>query len=84
MFALSSVEDFSTINLKVDPEQGVELREKYTAVKPGYHMNKKHWVTVTLDGSIGDKMVLQWIDNSYDLVVSALPKGQKTALKSIR
>lgn len=83
MFALSGVEDFSTINLKVDPEVGVELREKYTAVKPGYHMNKKHWITIMLDGSISDKLIFQWIDNSYNLVVSALPKTLQISLKSL-
>ena len=83
MFALSGVEDFSTINLKVDPEVGVELREKYTAVKPGYHMNKKHWITITLDGSISDKLIFQWIDNSYNLVISNLTKSQQSALKSM-
>jgi predicted DNA-binding protein (MmcQ/YjbR family) len=83
MFALSSVEDFSSVNLKVDPEEGIELREKYDAVKPGYHMNKKHWITVSMDGSVPDKLVYQWIENSYQLVVSALTKRQKAALETI-
>jgi len=83
MFALSSIEDFSSINLKVDPEEGIELREKYDAVKPGYHMNKKHWITVSMDGSIPDKQVYQWIENSYQLVVSALTKRQKAALEAM-
>jgi predicted DNA-binding protein (MmcQ/YjbR family) len=83
MFALTNVEDFSSINLKADPEMAVELREKYPSVKPGYHMNKKHWITVMMDGSIPDKMVSQWIENSYQLVVSALTKSQKVALESM-
>jgi predicted DNA-binding protein (MmcQ/YjbR family) len=71
------------VNLKVDPEIGVELREKYEAVTPGYHMNKKHWITVLTDGSIPDKLLLQWVDHSYQLVVSTLTKKQQTALKEL-
>jgi len=83
MFALTGIEDFSSINLKVDPEIGAELREQYPSVKPGYHMNKKHWITVLIDGSIPDKLILQWTDNSYQLVVSALTKSQKAALDAM-
>jgi len=83
MFALTDVDDFSSINLKVDPERGVELREKYDAVKPGYHMNKKHWITVLMDGSVPDKLILQWILNSYAMVASSLTKSQKLALESL-
>jgi predicted DNA-binding protein (MmcQ/YjbR family) len=59
------------------------LRERYTAVQPGYHMNKKHWITVIMDGSISDKLLRQWIDDSYDLVASGLTKSQKQALESM-
>lgn len=83
MFALTDLESFESINLKVDPETGEELREKYASVQPGYHMNKKHWITVLIDGSIPDKKVLEWVDNSYQLVVSALTKSQKSALESM-
>jgi predicted DNA-binding protein (MmcQ/YjbR family) len=83
MFALTDLEKFESINLKVDPEVGEELREKYSSVQPGYHMNKKHWVTVLMDGSISDKLIRQWTDSSYDLVVSGLTKSQKSALESI-
>ena len=55
MFALAGIEHFESVNLKVDPEKGVELRERYAAVQPGYHMNKKHWITVLIDGSIPDQ-----------------------------
>jgi predicted DNA-binding protein (MmcQ/YjbR family) len=74
------VEDFTSINLKVQPEVGVELREKYPAVQPGYHMNKKHWITVMIDGSLPDKLICNWIDNSYFLVAAGLPKNQKKQL----
>ncbi len=77
MFALTDVTTFQSVNLKCEPEVAVELREKYDAVLPGYHMNKKHWNTVLMDGSLSDKLVLSWIDSSYYLVASALPKVQK-------
>jgi len=83
MFALADVELFESINLKVDPEQGVALREKYTAVQPGYHMNKKHWITVLMDGSVPDKLVREWIDDSYQLVVSGLTKKQQAEWQSL-
>ena len=83
MFALAGIEHFESVNLKVDPEKGVELREQYTAVQPGYHMNKKHWITVLIDGSIPDRLLKQWIDNSYDLVTSRLTKMEKRALESM-
>jgi predicted DNA-binding protein (MmcQ/YjbR family) len=80
MFALAPIEDFESINLKVDPAEGVERRDAYAAVIPGYHMNKKHWVTVLMDGSIPDKLLRQWIDESYRLVASKLTKSEKSAL----
>jgi predicted DNA-binding protein (MmcQ/YjbR family) len=83
MFALTDLESFESVNLKVDPEVGEELREKYACVQRGYHMNKKHWITVLMDGSIPDKMVLKWVDNSYELVASGLTKSQKSALESM-
>jgi predicted DNA-binding protein (MmcQ/YjbR family) len=83
MFALTGVESFESINLKVDPEEGVELREKYSSVLPGYHMNKKHWITVLMDGSLPDKLICQWIDNSYELVSASLPKRDREMLKNL-
>ena len=83
MFALTDVQGFSSVNLKCDPEEGVELREKYAAVLPGYHMNKKHWITVLMDGSIADKQLKQWIDRSYDLVAATLPRAQKQQLNEL-
>ena len=74
MFALTNIDLFESINLKCEPEQAIDLRERYAAVLPGYHMNKKHWNTVVMDQSIPDKLVKQWIRNSYDLVVSKLSK----------
>jgi predicted DNA-binding protein (MmcQ/YjbR family) len=82
MFALTGIE-FNSINLKADPEVAMELRERYSAVQPGYHMNKRHWNTIILDGSVPDKMLRQWVDNSYDLVAAGLTKTQKRALDSM-
>jgi predicted DNA-binding protein (MmcQ/YjbR family) len=73
MFALTNVDFFESINLKCDPELAVELREKYHAVIPGYHMNKKHWNTVNIDGTLSDQLIREWIDHSYNQVVQKLP-----------
>lgn len=83
MFALADVTLFTGINLKVDPEMGVELRERYSEVTPAYHMNKKHWISVETTGSVTDKLLREWIANSYNLVVRGLTKTQKQALESM-
>lgn len=80
MFALSSLENFETVNLKCDPEEAVELRERYEGVTPGYHMNKKHWNTVDVHSGIPNKLLLEWIRKSYDLVVASLPKKEREKL----
>jgi predicted DNA-binding protein (MmcQ/YjbR family) len=69
IFVLANLEGDLTVNLKCDPSLALELRERYSSVIPGYHMNKKHWNTVLIDGSIPDKEILKWIDHSYDLVI---------------
>jgi predicted DNA-binding protein (MmcQ/YjbR family) len=61
-------------NVKCDPEKIVELRERYDAVRPGYHMNKNHWNTVIVDGSISDSILREMIDESYMLIINSLPK----------
>ena len=80
MFALTGIEQFKSINLKCDPERAIELREEYAGILPGYHMSKKHWNTVMMDGSVPMKLIKQMIDDSYDLVVSSLPKRERAAL----
>ncbi|MGE0930678.1 MmcQ/YjbR family DNA-binding protein [Peijinzhouia sedimentorum] len=80
MFALADVDLFESINLKCDPERAVELREQYPAVQPGYHMNKAHWNTISMDGSLSDQMLCELIDHSYDLIVASLPKKLKQEL----
>ena len=81
IFALMDTEGRpTTINLKCDPELAVQLREEFAAVVPGYHMNKTHWNTVTLDGSIRSSDVQAWIDHSYELVKKSLPKAVREQL----
>ncbi len=82
MFALVALaESPLRINLKCDPELALHLREFYKAIQPGYHMNKKHWNTVTLDNSIPYEEILTMIDDSYDLVVKGLKKSDKGKLE---
>jgi predicted DNA-binding protein (MmcQ/YjbR family) len=69
IFAMANLEGDLEINLKCDPTYALELREKYAAVCPGYHMNKKHWNTILVDGSVPDKEILSWVDHSYNLVL---------------
>ncbi len=80
MFALTDLEEDFSINLKCDPEKAIELREKYPTVLPGYHMNKKHWNTIIIDGSVPDNLLYSWIDDSYQLIVEKLPKKVKDNL----
>jgi predicted DNA-binding protein (MmcQ/YjbR family) len=68
IFALVNLNGELSINLKCDPVTAIELRERYSAVTPGYHMNKQHWNTILLDGSVPDKDIQTWIDHSYDLI----------------
>ena len=82
IFLLASLESYPLqINLKCDPEKAIELREEYDAVQPGYHMNKKHWNTVVLDGSVPAVKIRDWIDDSYNLVSAGLKRSD---LKKLR
>lgn len=81
MFALVPWEDPApSISLKCDPGEALFLRDIYPAVQPGYHLNKRHWNTITLDGSVPEPELLRLIDDSYRLVVQGLPKGEREAL----
>ena len=68
-------------NAKCDPEEAEELRERYPSVQPGYHMNKKHWNTITVDGSVSSALLKKWIDDSYELVVKSLPVKVRETLQ---
>ncbi len=80
MFALTDLVDALSVNLKCDPEKAIALREQYPCVIPGYHMNKQHWNTVIIDGSLNDTLIKEWITHSYELVVKSLTKKQQQEL----
>jgi len=81
MFALVMLSgEPGSVNLKCDPEWAIELRELHEAVRPGYHMNKRHWNTVELDGTIDDEDVREMVEHSYELVVRALPRRERDLL----
>jgi predicted DNA-binding protein (MmcQ/YjbR family) len=83
IFLLASLESVPLqINLKCDPEKAIELREEYEAVQSGYHMNKTHWNTITLDRTVPANKILEWIDHSYNLVMSGLKKSDLKGLKN--
>lgn len=77
MFALVNLDGDLNINLKCDPEKAIELRESFNSIKPGYHMNKVHWNSVYIDGTIPSNLIRQWICESYSLVFSSLPKKSR-------
>ena len=85
MFALASLTNtWFSCNLKCNPERSLELREEYESIIPGYHMNKKHWNTVSYEFSdLPEKLITELIDHSYDLVVSSLTKKLKEDLKNL-
>ncbi len=81
MFALAALNQIpTTVNLKCDPDLALELRDRYEQVRPGYHMNKKHWNTVELDSGIPEAELRKMIDHSYELVVKSLPKKTRVKL----
>ncbi len=80
MFLLTDLEGDFSINLKCDPEKAMELREQYDAVIPGYHMHKRYWNTVIIDGSVPDSILKEWIDHSYNEVVKSLPMSKRKLL----
>jgi predicted DNA-binding protein (MmcQ/YjbR family) len=69
-----------SVSLKCEPALAVELRARYPAVTPGYHLNKQHWNTVALDGSIPERILVDMVEDSYDLIVSRLPRARRVAL----
>jgi predicted DNA-binding protein (MmcQ/YjbR family) len=81
IFALSRLDgDPLRVSLKCDPPLAEELRAAYPAITPGYHLNKRHWNTVVIDGSLPEPMIADLIEDSYDLVVSRLPRARRRAL----
>ncbi len=81
IFLLTSVDSHPlSFNAKCDPERAVDLRGRYDSIRPGYHMNKQHWNTITIDGSVPKKLIIELIDHSYELIKNSLPKKQRDTL----
>ena len=81
MFALAVLDEMpTTANLKCNPDLALDLRDRYEQVRPGYHMNKKHWNTVEIDTGIPDAELRKMIDHSYELVVKSLPRKAREKL----
>ena len=68
-------------SVKCDPEKVIELRERYDCVQPGYHLNKKHWNTIYVDGTVSNSLLQEWINDSYDLIVNSLPAKARDLVK---
>ena len=87
MFALTSLKDWEngtpSLNLKCDPESALELREKFEGINPGYHSNKKHWNTITINADVPDKKILHLINHSYELIFSKLTIKIKNEINNI-
>ncbi|WP_372752366.1 MmcQ/YjbR family DNA-binding protein [Labilibaculum sp.] len=83
MFLLTNITGELRMNVKCEPEKAIELRETYLSVLPGYHMNKKYWNTVVIDGSISDKQLEEWINDSYDEVVKKMSKKKQNELGNL-
>jgi predicted DNA-binding protein (MmcQ/YjbR family) len=83
MFAITDTEDDFNIALKCDPERAIELRERYPAIQPGWHLNKQHWNTILIDDSLSDTLLIELIDHSYDLIRDKLTKKLKTELAEL-
>jgi predicted DNA-binding protein (MmcQ/YjbR family) len=85
MFALAALNELPpTVNLKCDPDLALDLRDRYEQVRPGYHMNKKHWNTVEIEGGISVVELRRMIDHSYELVVERLPKAARANQRRVR
>src|SRR5215469_7129953 len=83
IFLLADLAEGNSFNVKCDPDLAVELRERHEEVKPGYHMNKRHWNTVRMDGGLKTKEIREMIDHSYGIVVAAWPKKVREGLGGV-
>lgn len=82
MFAATGLDVFEFINLKCDPERAEELREQHDSIRPGYHMNKKHWNSVYPEA--GEKLIRELVDHSYELVAKSLSKADRNQLEALQ
>jgi predicted DNA-binding protein (MmcQ/YjbR family) len=80
IFALTDLQTFASISLKCEPELAAELRERHDYVRPGFHLNKKHWNTVHIGTGATETQLRQWITHSYQLIVAALPKAVRAEI----
>ncbi len=83
MFALTDLDNEFMISLKCNPEKAVELREKYEFVVPARHFNKKHWNTIIINDSISNNFIKEWVDHSYESVISKMTKKQQRILSEL-
>lgn len=83
MFALVGLRDYQFVNLKCDPDKALELRASHDAVRPGYHMNKKHWNSVYVHELPDSELLLDLIQHSYDLILASLPKKTRFEIESL-
>lgn len=83
IFVLINLDIDPSMNLKCDPDRAIDLREANPAIIPGYHMNKKHWNTIVLDGSLSKRLILEMIDHSYELVFQSLPGKLRLEIEQI-
>ena len=83
MFCLVDIEEFEYCNLKCNPDEAEELRAEYNGIKPGYHMNKKHWNSVYFNSDVSTKLLKELVVNSYDLVVKGLTKKDQVVLNEM-
>ncbi|PTN10702.1 MmcQ/YjbR family DNA-binding protein [Mangrovibacterium marinum] len=83
MYVLTDLESEFAINLKCDPDKAVELREQYASITPAFHMNKTHWATIRINGTLSDAQLQKWIDESYQLVAAKLTRKQKEELNNL-
>ncbi len=83
IFLLTDIEHPTSINIKCEPDQAIELRDRYDEIQPGWHMNKKYWNTVKIDGDLPATLIRKMIRDSYELVFRALPKIRREALERI-
>ncbi len=81
-FGMVDIDSFEYCNLKCDPEKSLELRERYQGIKPAWHMNKKHWISVYFNSDVPDSMIKELIEHSYSLVFNKLTRKVKEAINS--
>lgn len=82
IFSLTSIEMFQSVNLKCDPDRAAELREEHPGIVPGFHMNKKHWNTVSTTGNVSDRLILELADHSYELIFGSLTKKMQAGIRA--